>query len=332
MKPVWAQDLALRAPQHWPVRLRWLAGVAVLAALWFLFWSIWLEPLADQSVRAAQAELRLRADLRARQERLAQLMALPAAQALAQQRLAELEKQLPGPSDMQALLAAFSQCALARQLQLGLLRPQVPVPGPLYAEQHMALQLTGQFENLLGFAQDLSALPWAVAVHSFSLLPAPGDTLRMELVLRTLRVLRVEPPATAAEPVTSSLHVPQRVAALSPIPAMGPFNPLRSLPAAPIAARAPVLTEPSYSKPPLEASPLAAMVMVGSLLGSGQPVALLRFNGRIYQVRVGDQLGQNQGRVSEIVATSLVVREPANRAAGRQLEKTVRLNVVPEPS
>jgi type IV pilus assembly protein PilO len=331
--------LSLNAPQEWPTWLRQLALVAVFAVLLLMLWFVWLMPLADQLAGAQQAEQRLRADVRARQARLALLAALPAQQALAQQRLTELEKQLPGPADMHALLSALNRLALARQLQVGLLRPQAPVPGTLYAEQRMALQLTGRFEDLSGFASDLAGLPWPVAVHSFTLLPAQGDTLRMDMGLRTLRTLPATQPSATSEPAPQAYHAavaskavaPERSAALAPLPGLAPFNPLRLLPAAPVAVPAPARTEPGRFKPPLEAAPLAAMTMVGSVLGTGPPVALLRVNGRIYLVRVGDRLGPDQGLVSDIGPTGLALREPAAGGSGDRPEKTVRLNLVQEP-
>jgi type IV pilus assembly protein PilO len=350
--PVWAQRLrglwqtfsrpgpalALSAPLDWPAWRRHLAGVPVFAVLLLMLWVVWLGPVADQLARAEQAELRLRAELRARQERLAALAALPAQQAQALQRLTELEKQLPGPADMNALLSALSQTALARQLQVGLLRPQAPAPGLLYAEQRMGLQLTGRFEDLSGFALDLAGLPWLVAVHSFTLLPAQGDRLRMDLVLRTLRTLPAVQPSAAGEPVPqpalapvlSRPASPERSALLALSPGVAPFSPLRLLPVAPVAALVPARAEAGSSKPPLEATPLAAMTMVGSLLGTGPPAALLRVNGRIYLVRVGDRLGPDQGRVSEIGPIGLALREPATGGPGDRSEKTVRLNLVQE--
>ena len=182
---------------------------------------------------------------------------------------------------MPALLSALSRVALARQLQIGLLRPQAPAPGPLYADQRMTLQLTGRFEDLSGFAMDLAGLPWPVAVHSFTLLPAQGDTLRMDMALRTLRILpAVQPSATsklALQPalasVTSKAVSPERFAALAPLPGLGlaPFNSLRLLPVAPVVVPAPARTAPGRFKPTLESAPLAAMRMVGSVFACYVP-------------------------------------------------------------
>ena len=49
-------------------------------------------------------------------------------------------------------------------------------------------------------------------------------------------------------------------------------------------------------KEPLEAYPLDSMSMVGSVDKQGQPFALLRVDNLLYQVKVGDYLGQNYGR------------------------------------
>ena len=331
--------LALSAPQDWPAWLRHLAGVAMFAVILLMLWFVWLLPQAEQLAGAQQTEQKLRADLRSRQDRLALLAALPAQQDQAQQRLTELEKQLPGPANMHALLSALNRAALARQLQVGLLRPQVPVPGTLYADQRMALQLTGRFEDLSGFAQDLAGLPWPVAVHSFTMLPVQGDMLRMDMELRSLRMLPAvqqsaaseQAPQPALAPVDSKTVLSERSAALALVPGVAPFSPLRLLPAAPVALPAPARTTPGHFKPPLESAPLAAMRMVGSVLGTGPPVALLRVNGRIYLVRVGDRLGPDQGQVSDIGPTGLALREPATVEPGDKPEKTVRLNLVQEP-
>ncbi len=93
-------------------------------------------------------------------------------------------------------------------------------------------------------------------------------------------------------------------------------------------SRAPIQTQ---ATPPLEASPLAGMRLVGSLRRGGEPVALLRVNGLLYSVREGDRLGQNQGRVSVITLSELVLSEVANDLNGQPTERLVRLALVSEP-
>lgn len=83
--------------------------------------------------------------------------------------------------------------------------------------------------------------------------------------------------------------------------------------------------------PPLEAAPLSGMRLVGSVFRDGQPLALLRVNGLLYPVRIGDRLGQDQGRVSAISLSGLVLREVAIDTEGQSMERVIRLAVVSEP-
>jgi Tfp pilus assembly protein PilP len=101
---------------------------------------------------------------------------------------------------------------------------------------------------------------------------------------------------------------------------------------APQAAVTPPLAQtPSPSRPTLDALPLAGMRLIGSVQRGEQALALLRVQGLVYSVRVGDKIGQDQGRVSAISLTGLVLRERALNAAGQDVERVVSLALVQEP-
>lgn len=80
-------------------------------------------------------------------------------------------------------------------------------------------------------------------------------------------------------------------------------------------------------KEPLEASPLDSVAMVGSLIKVGQPVALVRVDNLLYQVRVGNYLGQNYGRITKVTETGLSLREIVQDAAGEWIERTATLQL-----
>lgn len=88
---------------------------------------------------------------------------------------------------------------------------------------------------------------------------------------------------------------------------------------------------PYPGKPTLDALPLAGMRLVGSVQKGGETLALLRVQGLIYSVRVGDKIGQDQGRVNAITESGLVVREVALNALGQASERVVSLALVHEP-
>lgn len=80
-------------------------------------------------------------------------------------------------------------------------------------------------------------------------------------------------------------------------------------------------------KEPLEAYPLDAMTMVGSLAKSGQPVALIKVDNLLYQVKPGNYLGQNYGRITKVAEAEVVLRELVQDAAGEWIERTATLQL-----
>jgi type IV pilus assembly protein PilP len=80
-------------------------------------------------------------------------------------------------------------------------------------------------------------------------------------------------------------------------------------------------------KEPLEAYPLDSMSMVGSVTKQGRPYALLRVDNLLYQVKVGDYLGQNYGKITKITETDISLREIVQDAAGEWIERTSALQL-----
>jgi len=88
-----------------------------------------------------------------------------------------------------------------------------------------------------------------------------------------------------------------------------------------------VAPELARRKEPLEAYPLDTMKMVGSLIKEGQPVALLRVDNLLYQVRPGSYIGQNYGKIVKVGETEIVLREIVQDAAGEWTERTATLQL-----
>ncbi len=84
-------------------------------------------------------------------------------------------------------------------------------------------------------------------------------------------------------------------------------------------------SETNRRKEPLEAYPTDGMVMVGSVTKAGKPVALLRVDNLLYQVKLGDYLGQNYGKITKISETEVVLREIVQDAAREWTERTSTL-------
>jgi len=88
-----------------------------------------------------------------------------------------------------------------------------------------------------------------------------------------------------------------------------------------------VAPELARRKEPLESFPLDTMSMVGSLLKQGQPVALVKVDNLLYQVRPGNYLGQNYGKITKVGETEVTLREIVQDAGGEWIERTAKLQL-----
>jgi len=85
--------------------------------------------------------------------------------------------------------------------------------------------------------------------------------------------------------------------------------------------------EVNRRKEPLEAYPLDSMSMVGSVTKLGRQHALLRVDNLLYQVKQGDYLGQNYGKIIKISETDVSLREIVQDAAGEWIERNGSLQL-----
>ncbi|MES3015910.1 MAG: pilus assembly protein PilP [Pseudomonadota bacterium] len=85
--------------------------------------------------------------------------------------------------------------------------------------------------------------------------------------------------------------------------------------------------EMNRRKEPLEAYPLDSVSMVGSVARANRPFALLKIDNLLYQVKVGDYVGQNYGKIVKITETEVTVREVIQDAAGEWIERPTSLQL-----
>lgn len=117
---------------------------------------------------------------------------------------------------------------------------------------------------------------------------------------------------------------------------MEPFNVLKLTQAlrresAQVASNAALIApEMARRKEPLEAFPLDAMAMVGSMNKNGKPTALLTVDKLLYQVQLGNYLGQNYGRITAITETSIQLREIVQDPTGDWIERMTSLELQEE--
>jgi len=100
-----------------------------------------------------------------------------------------LLKQLPGKSEMDALLTDINQAGLGRGLQFELFKPaSAELQKDFYAELPITIKVTGNYHDLGAFASDIGKLSRIVTLNDIAL-SAAKDGLVMDATAKTFRYL-----------------------------------------------------------------------------------------------------------------------------------------------
>ncbi len=110
-----------------------------------------------------------------------------------QEYVTQLEKQLPGKAEMDALLSDINQAGLGRGLQFELFRPGQVQVKDYYAELPIAIRVSGRYHDIGSFAADVANLSRIVTLQNLSIAPVQArdgsGTLAMDATARTYRYL-----------------------------------------------------------------------------------------------------------------------------------------------
>ena len=112
-----------------------------------------------------------------------------------QEYVTQLEKQLPGKAEMDALLSDISQAGLGRGLQFEQFKPGQVEIKDYYAELPIAIKISGRYHDIGAFAADVSNLSRIVTLHNLGINQVStkdanvNGNLLMEATARTYRYL-----------------------------------------------------------------------------------------------------------------------------------------------
>jgi type IV pilus assembly protein PilO len=101
-----------------------------------------------------------------------------------------LLRQLPGKSEMDALLTDINQAGLGRGLQFELFKPAAEeTMRDFYAELPITIRITGSYHDIGAFASDVGKLSRIVTLNNIALSGTGKDTLVMDAIAKTFRYL-----------------------------------------------------------------------------------------------------------------------------------------------
>jgi type IV pilus assembly protein PilO len=181
-----------KEPGQWPALPKSAAFLGAMLLVVVLGWFGVLTGAADELQGERDREPALKADYRSKLGQAVNLTELRKQKLQVQEYVTQLEKQLPGKAEMDALLSDINQAGLGRGLQFELFRPGQVAVKEYYAELPIAIRITGRYHDIGSFAADVANLSRIVTLHNINLVTVARDAsgnLSMEATARTYRYL-----------------------------------------------------------------------------------------------------------------------------------------------
>ncbi len=178
-------------PGQWPLLPKALTWAAVAVAMMIAGWFLVLSSAHDELDSEQNKEPVLKTDYRSKLAQAVNLGELRKQKLQVEEYVTQLEKQLPGKAEMDALLSDINQAGLGRGLQFELFRPGQVAIKDYYAELPIAIRVTGRYHDIGSFAADIANLSRIVTLHNLVILSGkdPSASLSMEATARTYRYL-----------------------------------------------------------------------------------------------------------------------------------------------
>ena len=159
--------------------------IAIVVVAYFALWADQLEQIESEKAKTDQLKTtfldkkKISIDLPAYRKQLEDI----------NKQFGALLKQLPGRSEMDALLTDINQAGLGRGLQFELFKPAASeTTREFYAELPITIRVTGNYHDIGAFAGDIGKLSRIVTLNDIAVGTAK-DTLSLDATAMTYRYL-----------------------------------------------------------------------------------------------------------------------------------------------
>ncbi len=178
-------------PGQWPLLPKTLTFAAVALAMVVVGWFVVLSTAHDELDGERNKEPTLKTDYTNKLAQAVNLGELRKQKLQVEEYVTQLEKQLPGKAEMDALLSDINQAGLGRGLQFELFKPGQVVIKDYYAELPIAIRVSGRYHDIGSFAADIANLSRIVTLHNLNITAGKdlSGVLTMEATARTYRYL-----------------------------------------------------------------------------------------------------------------------------------------------
>ncbi len=187
------KGLNMNQPGQWPILPKLAAFAAVSVACLVLGYLVVVSSASQQLDAERAKEPTLKDTYHDKLTQAVNLEELRKQRVQVAEYVNQLEKQLPGKAEMDALLSDINQAGLGRGLQFELFKPGQVVIKDYYAELPISIKVAGRYHDIGAFAADIANLSRIVTLHNISIVPGnpkdSGSDLVMDATARTYRYL-----------------------------------------------------------------------------------------------------------------------------------------------
>ena len=178
-------------PGQWPLLPKTITFVALALLMVVAGWFVVLSSAHDELDSERNREPALKNDYSAKLAQAVNLGELRKQKLQVEEYVTQLEKQLPGKAEMDALLSDINQAGLGRGLQFELFKPGQVVLKDYYAELPISIKVAGRYHDIGSFAGDIANLSRIVTLHNVNINTGKdlSGILTMEATARTYRYL-----------------------------------------------------------------------------------------------------------------------------------------------
>jgi type IV pilus assembly protein PilO len=163
--------------------------VLIFAVAYWFDWSTQVEQISAEQAKEAQLKTTFI-------DKKKQALDLPAYRKQLEdieKQFGALLKQLPGKSEMDALLTDINQAGLGRGLQFELFKPAADETVlEFYAEMPITIKISGSYHDIGAFASDVGKLSRIVTLNDIALTAGKDTALVMDATAKTFRYLDEE--------------------------------------------------------------------------------------------------------------------------------------------
>ena len=156
-------------PGQWPPLPKLVTWAVLASAVIVVGWFLLLTGVNDELEVERSKEPTLKVDYRNKLAQAVNLGELRKQKLQVEEYVTQLEKQLPGKAEMDALLSDINTAGLGRGLQFELFRPGQVVVKDYYAELPISIKVAGRYHDIGAFAADVANLSRIVTLHNMNI-------------------------------------------------------------------------------------------------------------------------------------------------------------------